>query len=131
MSYKSTHTGAQIDAGVSAALNPDAAVTPSSTNLVTSGAVYDALALKANAASIAPAFDSTATYAVGDLVLYDGKVYRFTAAHTGAWSSSDAEHTTLGAEMEDVNAALAPLVAAGLSVVDGKLCITYKRTIHV
>ena len=88
-------------------------------------------AIAANAANLAPAFDSTATYAVGDLVLYDGAVYRFKAAHTGAWSSSDAEHTTLGAEMEDVNAALAPLVAAGLSVVDGKLCITYKRTIHV
>ena len=39
MSYKSTHTGAQIDAGVSASLNPDATPTLSSTNLVTSGGV--------------------------------------------------------------------------------------------
>lgn len=132
MSYKSTHTGAQIDAGVSAALNPDTTVTPSSTNLVTSGAADTAIesAIAAIGANLAPAFDSTATYAVGDLVLYDGAVYRFTAAHTGAWDAADVEQTTLGEEMEYVNAALAPL-AAGLSVVDGKLCITYKQTIHV
>ncbi len=43
MSYKSSHTGAQIDEGVSKALNPDTTVTPSSTNLVTSGAVDEAI----------------------------------------------------------------------------------------
>lgn len=43
MSYKSTHTGEQIDTGVSAALNPDTTVTPSSTALVTSGAVDTAI----------------------------------------------------------------------------------------
>lgn len=46
MSYKSTHTGAQIDAGVSAALNPDATPTLSSTNLVTSGGVAAKLSEK-------------------------------------------------------------------------------------
>ena len=101
MSYKSTHTGAQIDAGVSAALNPDTTVTPSGTNLVTSGAVDTAIesAIAAIDANLAPAFDSTATYAVGDLVLYDGAVYRFTTAHTGAWDAADVEQTTLGAAL--------------------------------
>lgn len=46
MSYKSTHTGAQIDAGVSAALNPDATPTLNSTNLVTSGGVAAKLSEK-------------------------------------------------------------------------------------
>lgn len=137
MSYKSTHTGAQIDAGVSAALNPDATPTLSSTKLVTSGGVaaklsekqdtlvfdnapqsgsnnpvkssgiYNALALKANAANLAPSFDSTATYAIGDLVLYSGNVYRFTSAHTGAWDAGDVEQTTLGEEVEVLDAAKA------------------------
>lgn len=43
MAYKSIHSGQQIDAGVSAALNPDVTVTPDSGALVTSGAVADAL----------------------------------------------------------------------------------------
>ncbi len=46
MSYKSSHTGAQIDAGVSAALNPDATPTLNSTNLVTSGGVEAKLSEK-------------------------------------------------------------------------------------
>lgn len=53
MSYKSTHTGAQIDAGVAAALNPDATPSTSSTALITSGAVAAGLADKASNADVA------------------------------------------------------------------------------
>lgn len=39
----------------------------------------------------APTFDATKAYAKDDLVVHDGKVYQFTAAHTaGAWSGTDA-----------------------------------------
>lgn len=43
MSYKSIHTGQQIDAGVSAALNPDTTPTVGSTALITSGGVKSAI----------------------------------------------------------------------------------------
>lgn len=43
MSYKSTHTGQQIDAGVSAALNPNTTPTAGSSALMTSGGVKSAL----------------------------------------------------------------------------------------
>lgn len=44
MSYQSDYSGAQVDEAVGKALNPDAAPTDNSTNLVESGGVYDALA---------------------------------------------------------------------------------------
>lgn len=43
MSYKSIHTGQQIDAGVSAALNPDTVPTAGSDALITSGGTKSAL----------------------------------------------------------------------------------------
>lgn len=43
MSYKSTHTGQQIDAGVDAALNPDTTPTEGSNALMTSGGTKSAL----------------------------------------------------------------------------------------
>ena len=94
--------GIATDAAASATTASDAADTAT-------GAAEQAAASAAAAAAnsgLAPAFDSTATYAVGDLVLYDGAVYRFTAAHTGAWDAGDVEQTTLGEELESVNEAL-------------------------
>ena len=46
-------------------------------------------------------FDSTATYAVGDYVTYEGGIYRFTSAHTGAWSSSDVTSIKVSNEFDD------------------------------
>ena len=41
------------------------------------------------AANVATEFLTSATYAVNDLVLYGGVLYKFTSAHTaGAWNSS-------------------------------------------
>lgn len=34
-------------------------------------------------------FDSTATYALGDCVIYNGKLYECTTAHTGDWNAED------------------------------------------
>ena len=41
------------------------------------------------AVSNALAFDATHSYAAGDPVVYNGTLYTFTAAHTGAWTGSD------------------------------------------
>lgn len=34
-------------------------------------------------------FSTSTTYAIGDLVIYDNKIYKFTSAHTGDWDASD------------------------------------------
>lgn len=48
-------------------------------------------------ATIAPTFsaDKIGGYAVGDYVWYSGNLYRFTAAHTGSWTGTDAVRTTV------------------------------------
>lgn len=35
-------------------------------------------------------FSTSTTYSVGDLVVYDNKIYEFTSSHTGAWNDNDA-----------------------------------------
>lgn len=39
-------------------------------------------------------FDPLHSYAVGDIVMYDGKMYEFTAVHTGAWTGTDVTQIT-------------------------------------
>jgi hypothetical protein len=39
-------------------------------------------------------FNPSHSYAVGDIVMYDGKMYEFTAAHTGAWTGTDVRQIT-------------------------------------
>jgi hypothetical protein len=34
-------------------------------------------------------FSTSTTYSVGDLVVYDNKIYEFTSSHTGAWTGND------------------------------------------
>lgn len=36
-----------------------------------------------------PLFSSDASYSIGDYVKYDGKIYKFTSNHSGAWDSGD------------------------------------------
>lgn len=47
--------------------------------------------------NIAPKFDPTETYSIGNRVIYNGDLYRFTSAHTGAWTSTDASKTNINA----------------------------------
>jgi hypothetical protein len=49
--------------------------------------------------SLAPAFSSSTAYVVGDLVIYQNKLYRCTVAHSGAWSTSDFTLVTVGGEL--------------------------------
>ena len=50
---------------------------------------------KANKTTIAPEFDSTTSYSVGDLVYYQSILYKCTTAHTGAWNASHFTTTTV------------------------------------
>lgn len=68
-------------------------------------AAGDAIALKANASTIAPEFSDQNTYTAGSYVYKNGVLYRFTAAHSGAWTGTDAETVTVGGELsENTNA---------------------------
>lgn len=52
---------------------------------------------------IAPLFDNTKAYTIGDCVIKDAVLYRFTAAHAaGAWIGTDAEEVTVGNELTDL-----------------------------
>lgn len=52
---------------------------------------------------LAPQFDATKAYAVGDHVLYSGTLYQFTSAHAaGAWTGTDATAVTLAPEVTNL-----------------------------
>jgi len=52
---------------------------------------------------IAPAFDEAANYKVGDVVLYDGAVYRFRRDHAaGGWAAGDVTAATAATGWNDV-----------------------------
>ena len=80
--YKSTHTGQEIDNGVSKALNPDATPTSGSDNLVKSGGVYDAIP---SPSSATPNMDGTG--AAGSSTDYS----RADHVHPSDTSKADAE----------------------------------------
>lgn len=57
-----------------------------------------------NDPNITNEFSSSAAYAVGDLVNYQGNLYRFTTAHpAGSWDASHVEQTTVDAEIKAIN----------------------------
>ena len=58
----------------------------------------DSLSEKADFSIIAEDFDSTATYAVGDYVIYNGLLYKCTNAHTGTWAAADFTATLVSDE---------------------------------
>lgn len=55
-----------------------------------------AVAAKASQSDIAPTFSDATAYTAGDVVYYEGSLYRFTANHSaGAWDSADVESVTV------------------------------------
>ena len=64
---------------------------------------------KADLEVIAPEFDAEAgVYAVGDLVMYQGKLYEFTTAHetAGDWDSTEVTEKTVADEIDTVKSGL-------------------------
>ena len=50
---------------------------------------------------IAPWFTASASYAIGDLVTREEKLYKCTTAHTGAWNDAHFTETTVDAELDN------------------------------
>ena len=44
---------------------------------------------------LAPLFNPATPYSVGDCVIYDAVLYKFTANHTGAWTGNDVATTVV------------------------------------
>ena len=50
-----------------------------------------------------PQFDATESYAIGDFVMHDGKLYKFLTGHTpGAWNPQEVQQTNLVYEVNDM-----------------------------
>ena len=60
-----------------------------------------------NGDMLADDFSASASYSAGDYVIYNGSLYRFTAAHAaGAWSGSDATAVQIAEDVSQLNSAL-------------------------
>ena len=77
--------------------------------------ILRAAAVKADESDIAPAFDATATYEAGDLVYYNGTIYRCTNDHTGDWDATDFSATTIAGELNGLNSKFTDLHFAKIS----------------
>lgn len=73
------------------------------------GDVETALDTKADNDVIAPEFDAEAgTYEIGDLVIYEGKLYEFTSAHetAGEWDPTEVTEKTVADELSSLESGL-------------------------
>ena len=99
-------------------------------------AMNEALDGKADYADLAGAFSAEISYSAGDLVIYNGIVYRCTNDHTGAWDADDFSATTIAAELDSLKSGLTNLGSSadmsnwndypdfnGKYIIIGKLCI--------
>lgn len=77
-------------------VNQDGTVSPAAVDL--SG--------KANESTIAPEFSDQNNYTAGSYVYKNGVLYRFTAAHSGAWTGIDAETVTVSKDLTDLRSAI-------------------------
>ena len=83
-----------------------------------STAMNIALAGKADYADIAGAFSAETAYTAGDLVIYNGIIYRCTNDHTGEWDADDFSATTIGAELNAINSNLTHYAALTIQTPD-------------
>ena len=89
------------------------------------GDVETALATKTDNSVIAPEFDAEAgVYSVGDLVMYEGKLYEFTTAHetAGEWNAEEVTEKTVADEVDSlksglINSNMVPKVNTALATI--------------
>lgn len=99
------HTGAWAAADVTA------------TDVTT--AMNAALSGKADYADLAGAFSAELSYSAGDLVIYNGIIYRCTNDHTGAWDADDFSATTIAAEIDSLKSGLTNLSTSYVNMHNG------------
>lgn len=101
--YRSTHTGQEIDTGVTKALNPDSVPSSGSSALITSDAVNK---VQQGFAPIETASAAANNYAVDDLLVYNGVLYKAkTAIYIGDTLTvgTNIEATTVAEKLNNVD----------------------------
>lgn len=101
--YKSQYTGPQIDAGVGAALNPDLVPKEGSDALITSDAVAK---VQQGFAPIETAATSANSYAIGDLLVWGGVLYKAKTSITAGDSfvvDTNIEATTIANKLNNID----------------------------
>ena len=101
--YRSTHTGQEIDTGVSKALAPDTVPSANSSALITSGAVNK---VQQGFAPIETSSSSAHAYALDDLLVYNGVLYKAkTAIYVGdvLTVGTNIEETTIANKLNNVD----------------------------
>lgn len=103
----------RIDAAISA-LDPNGHVPDIADVQAQMTACESAAQAAANAVRyIAPVFDSSVSYGIGQYVVQNGTLYRFVAAHpAGAWNEAHVSPVTLGYDLNDQRVDLNQLGAA-------------------
>lgn len=71
---------------------------PTWDDVSTAFAIIDLLA-----GSIAPKFDATETYSAGDIVQYEGSLYKANKSHTGAWAAADFDSLVISNNLEQTD----------------------------
>lgn len=82
------------------------------TNINKIPTIEAAVSTKTDQTVIAPEFDAeSGIYAIGDLVMHEGKLYEFTSAHetAGDWNSEEVSEKTVADEIGDVKSGLTNL----------------------
>ena len=91
--------------------------------------------IEAAQGNLAPVYNASSTYAVGDYVLYNNVLYRCTTAITTAeaWTAAHWTAVNVGGELthykQDINELESQLNQLGLSVVDGAINITFEEVV--
>ena len=86
-----------------------------------------------NRANIAAEYSASSTYEVGDVVLYNGQLYKCTTAiaTAEAWTAAHWTAVTVSGKIadleEETNTLKEDITSLGLSVVDGAINITYQE----
>ena len=68
---------------------------------------------------IAPLFNESDSYSVGNCVIKDAALYRFTANHTGAWTGNDVEAIEVADRLNKISDSVAPEFSASASYTAG------------
>ena len=77
---------------------------------------------------ISEEFDDTAAYAIGDIVVYEGALYKFKAAHAaGAWAAADVDEVTVDDLIKALEASIAT-VSGRVNTVVGDLADAFDST---
>ncbi len=80
---------------------------------------------------IADTFSTLESYNIGDYVIYENNMYRFTSAHSiGTWDSTQVVQVTVGEELEDLSKNQ-DSINSSISAIDSSLAIIADGDTHI